>query len=397
MTAPTPLQGEPEGTQVCEECQSPSRATRLITARDEETGEPTPVYGCYTCFPEEPMPGAWPMIGGPDGSQHSIHPAADDQPELGDLVHRRPKASAPDPPPVEASAPACPTCGSNDPAACCCGPSNAPHPHGAHSCRDPFHDPAPPEVSEPPSDLSPDPGATSEVVAGVSAEQREGRPLLNEAIERTETILNGSCGGVHDQLDKYAIRLLIAAAREPASDAQLRAERDEAVARAAELDRFREKEAQLQRDAPEGMRVLNIWAYEKWPKLVIWRCRSCGSTGPAGSTCGPHDGGFAGPIQVPRSPCTVCDYDEEPIHSETRVDLEEDAAQRVAERDEARAEAADLVQRIASWLRHIDRLDEINGAKWPGLIHNPLWDASFAIEEKFGKHPISDPHPGKEE
>ena len=43
-----------------------------------------------------------------------------------------------------------------------------------------------------------------------------------------------------------------------------------------------------------------------------------------------------------------------------------------------------LVREIAAWLRHIDRLDEIPGAKvgLPNL--NPLWDASFAIEREFG-------------
>lgn len=42
-----------------------------------------------------------------------------------------------------------------------------------------------------------------------------------------------------------------------------------------------------------------------------------------------------------------------------------------------------LVRKIAEWLRHIDRLDEIDGARYPGLAKNPLWDASFALEEKF--------------
>ena len=42
-----------------------------------------------------------------------------------------------------------------------------------------------------------------------------------------------------------------------------------------------------------------------------------------------------------------------------------------------------LVREITAWLRHVDRLDEIPGAWWPGLIHNPLWDASYAIERKW--------------
>lgn len=42
------------------------------------------------------------------------------------------------------------------------------------------------------------------------------------------------------------------------------------------------------------------------------------------------------------------------------------------------------VREIAAWLRHIDRLDEIPGAKWPGLKFNPLWDAANAIEREFG-------------
>lgn len=43
-----------------------------------------------------------------------------------------------------------------------------------------------------------------------------------------------------------------------------------------------------------------------------------------------------------------------------------------------------LVRRIARWLRNIDRLDEIEGAKvgWPEF--NPLWNASFALEREFG-------------
>jgi hypothetical protein len=49
-----------------------------------------------------------------------------------------------------------------------------------------------------------------------------------------------------------------------------------------------------------------------------------------------------------------------------------------------------LVYEIAAWLRHIDRLDEIPGAKWPGLIYNPLWDAANAIEREFGERSCSD-------
>lgn len=48
---------------------------------------------------------------------------------------------------------------------------------------------------------------------------------------------------------------------------------------------------------------------------------------------------------------------------------------------EARGE---LVREIAEWLRHTDRLDEIPGARYPGLEKNPLWDASVALEQKFG-------------
>lgn len=38
----------------------------------------------------------------------------------------------------------------------------------------------------------------------------------------------------------------------------------------------------------------------------------------------------------------------------------------------------------AAWLRHIDRLDEIPGAKIGMPRHNPLWDAGIKLEETFG-------------
>ncbi len=44
----------------------------------------------------------------------------------------------------------------------------------------------------------------------------------------------------------------------------------------------------------------------------------------------------------------------------------------------------DKVKEIAEWLRHIDRLDEVSGARYPGLEKNPLWDASFLLEDRFG-------------
>jgi hypothetical protein len=40
---------------------------------------------------------------------------------------------------------------------------------------------------------------------------------------------------------------------------------------------------------------------------------------------------------------------------------------------------------VATWLRHIDRLDEIPGAKMGLPRFNPLWDASVALERKFGR------------
>jgi hypothetical protein len=42
-----------------------------------------------------------------------------------------------------------------------------------------------------------------------------------------------------------------------------------------------------------------------------------------------------------------------------------------------------LVERIASWLQHIDRLDEIPGAKAAMPKYNPLWDAAEAIRAEF--------------
>lgn len=41
-------------------------------------------------------------------------------------------------------------------------------------------------------------------------------------------------------------------------------------------------------------------------------------------------------------------------------------------------------QEIADWLRHIDRLDEIPGARNGLPLFNPLWDAAEAIEREFG-------------
>lgn len=42
-----------------------------------------------------------------------------------------------------------------------------------------------------------------------------------------------------------------------------------------------------------------------------------------------------------------------------------------------------LVREIAAWLRHIDRLDEIPGARDTMPRRNPLWDASLALEREF--------------
>lgn len=90
-----------------------------------------------------------------------------------------------------------------------------------------------------------------------------------------------------------------------------------------------ERHKDLAAEVPEGYHFLTCFAYEKWPKLVIYRCRSCGSTGPAGSRCGPHDGGLTfGTITVPREPCVVCHYDQEPIDSDLREELEGDDGSR---------------------------------------------------------------------
>lgn len=42
------------------------------------------------------------------------------------------------------------------------------------------------------------------------------------------------------------------------------------------------------------------------------------------------------------------------------------------------------VATAANWLRHIDRLDEITGARVGLPQFNPLWDAGVALEKKFG-------------
>jgi hypothetical protein len=52
------------------------------------------------------------------------------------------------------------------------------------------------------------------------------------------------------------------------------------------------------------------------------------------------------------------------------------------EQEEAAHIRVDLAV-AAKWLRHIDRLDEIAGAKVALPDFNPLWDASFAMEQHF--------------
>jgi hypothetical protein len=49
------------------------------------------------------------------------------------------------------------------------------------------------------------------------------------------------------------------------------------------------------------------------------------------------------------------------------------------------SDRAAIVREIAAWLRHIDRLDEIPGAKLGMPALNPLWDAAVAIEREFGE------------
>jgi hypothetical protein len=51
--------------------------------------------------------------------------------------------------------------------------------------------------------------------------------------------------------------------------------------------------------------------------------------------------------------------------------------------DEAKSEK-EIVAEIADWLMHIDRLDEIPGARIPLPHYNPLWDAAIAIRKKYG-------------
>lgn len=95
-------------------------------------------------------------------------------------------------------------------------------------------------------------------------------------------------------------------------------------------------------DAPEGHHTLTgICIYEKWPDITVYRCGSCGSTGPAGSECKGHDLGPYGDPDggVPRMPCRLCQDDEVPIRAERLEELEEDSTR--AEVAERMAEDAD--------------------------------------------------------
>jgi hypothetical protein len=47
-------------------------------------------------------------------------------------------------------------------------------------------------------------------------------------------------------------------------------------------------------------------------------------------------------------------------------------------------ERAQVAEEIADWLQHIDRLDEIPGARAGLPDQNPLWDAAEAIRVRFG-------------
>lgn len=77
------------------------------------------------------------------------------------------------------------------------------------------------------------------------------------------------------------------------------------------------------------MRELSIYAYEDWPDLYVFRCSSCGSTGPEGSECGGHD---APPVMnqdslsVKRVRVKVCQDDEQPIRNERLDDLLDEVA-----------------------------------------------------------------------
>jgi hypothetical protein len=43
-----------------------------------------------------------------------------------------------------------------------------------------------------------------------------------------------------------------------------------------------------------------------------------------------------------------------------------------------------MVREIAQWLMHIDRLDEIPGAKAGLPDANPLWDAGVKLAKRYG-------------
>lgn len=60
--------------------------------------------------------------------------------------------------------------------------------------------------------------------------------------------------------------------------------------------------------------------------------------------------------------------------------LECEESLRVAEEHHAEA-----VEEIAAWLQHIDRLDEIPGARSALPEHNVLWNAAQAIRQHFGE------------
>lgn len=72
--------------------------------------------------------------------------------------------------------------------------------------------------------------------------------------------------------------------------------------------------------------------------------------------------------------CAACDTFDGPISGEF-CDVCSDGSE---------VERMVSVATAASWLRHIDRLNEIPGAKRGLPDFNPLWDASVALKKKFG-------------
>jgi len=118
----------------------------------------------------------------------------------------------------------------------------------------------------------------------------------------------------------------------------------------------------------------------------------CATCAPMQCDCddGPVQGGTterlrSSPEREPTRLGTVCEQCErrtmEPVYTEDGDVFCGRCAVQLAPFPERNTEK--LVERIASWLQHIDRLDEIPGAREAMPQYNPLWDAAEAIRIEF--------------